>query len=106
MTGKIVFRSGIAALLAMAGLAGCNDPGFERVTGVREAGPGEVAACRYISNVSMRPGVYGPLADQAMDYARNAIFADAKSMGANAVVFDPVTPGIPVDKVTAVAYAC
>lgn len=82
------------------------DPGFVGVSGVREITPAEAASCSYISNISMTPGVYGPLAGQGLRYARNKVMADARDAGANAILFDPVTPGADVYEVRAVAYRC
>lgn len=95
-------------LMAVALMAGActNDPGFTGVSGVREATQAEVAQCRYISNISMTPGVYGPLATQGLKYARNKVKADAQTSGADTVVFDQVTPGADVYEVKAVAYRC
>lgn len=95
-----------ALLAAMAALTACTDPGFTGVTGVREADAAEVAACAYVSNISMTPGVFGPLADQGLDYARNKVLEDARNLGANTVVFDKVAPGADVYRVTATAYRC
>jgi hypothetical protein len=99
---------GLAFVSALvAGLAGCtSDPGFTGVPGVREAEAGAVASCRYVSNIAMTPGVFGPLADQGLKYARNKIKQDAQNLGANTVVFDKVVPGADVYRVTATAYSC
>lgn len=95
----------VAALVAAAG--GCTrDPGFVGVAGVREAAKAEVAACTYVSDIRMKPGTYGLLADQGVKYARNTIMADARDAGANTVVFDSVTPGADVYELHAVAYRC
>lgn len=99
----------VSAVIAamVAGLAGCtNDPGFRGVSGVREASAAEVTACRYITDISMRPGVYGVLAEEGLKYARNTIMADALDAGANTVVFDQVTPGADIYKLHAQAYQC
>lgn len=94
-------------VLAAFALSACQrDPGFTGVAGVREASAAEVARCAYVSNFSMRPGVYGVLAEQGIRYARNRIMADAQAAGANTVVFDPVSPGAPVYELKAVAYRC
>jgi hypothetical protein len=106
MVGRKMGRSIAVAMTAAALVAGCNDPGFRGVEGVRSAEAGEVAACRYVSNLRMTPSVYGPLADEGLRYVRNKIMADAKSLGANTVVFEKVTPGLPVGEVHAVAYTC
>ena len=103
MTGFPAWRT---AFFGVSLLAACTDPGFTGVAGMREAEANQVAACRYVSNLRMSPGVYGPLADEGLRYTRNKIMADARSMGANTVVFDKVTPGLPVGEVTAVAYTC
>ncbi len=97
----------LTAMPFVAALAACtSDPGFTGVSGVREAQATEVAGCRYLSNISMVPGVYGPLATQGLKYARNKIKADAQAAGADTVVFEQVTPGADVFKVNAVAYRC
>ena len=105
--GQIV-RIGATLVCAAAALAACtNDPGFTGVSGVREAAATDVAACRYISDISMRPSLYGPvLGQEALKYARNTIMADAADSGANTVVFDQTTPGAPIYKMHAKAYSC
>jgi hypothetical protein len=88
-------------------VAGCTpDPGFTGVSGVREADAATVAQCKYISDVSMTPGVYGQLATQGLKYARNKIMAEAQASGANTVVFDKTSPGADVYQLHAVAYSC
>lgn len=99
-------RKSILVVAALTAGACTNDPGFTGVPGVREATQAEVAQCRYISNISMTPGVYGPLATQGLKYARNKIKADAQTSGADTVVFEQVTPGADVYEVKAVAYRC
>lgn len=95
--------AGLCALIA----GGCtSDPGFTGVAGVREAEAAEVAACAYVSNIGMTPGVYGPLAEEGLAYARNKVKQSALEDGANTVVFDKVTPGALVTRVTATAYRC
>ncbi len=98
----------ILAVLAIGGvLAGCtDDPGFTGVSGVREATQSEVGQCKYVMDISGRPGVYGPLLQQGLKYTRNSIMADAQDAGANTVVFDQVTPGAAVYKLHATAYTC
>ena len=99
-------RIALGAVMAAALAACTQDPGFVGVGGVREATAAEVAACHYVSDIRMSPGVYGVLADQGGKYARNTIMADARDAGANTVVFDPVTPGAYVYELHAVAYRC
>lgn len=101
-------RKIMALALATAPIAGCtNDPGFTGVYGVREAAATEVSACRYISDISMRPSLYGPvLGQEALKYSRNTILAEAKDSGANTVVFDQATPGTDVYNLHAKAYSC
>jgi hypothetical protein len=101
-----MMRRVAAAALVSALVAGCNDPGFRGVDGVRTAEAAEVAACRYVSDIRMQPSVYGPLADEGLRYVRNRIMADAQTLGANTVVFEKVTPGLPVGEVRATAYTC
>lgn len=97
-----------AMLAGVLALAGCtSDPGFTGVSGVREATAGDVLACHYISDISMRPSLYGPvLGQEALKYARNTIMADAQDLGANTVVFDQATPGADIYKLHAKAYRC
>lgn len=100
-------QAAVLAVALAAGLAGCmRDPGFTGVAGVREATAAEVAACTYVSDIRMKPGTYGLLADQGVKYARNTIMADARDAGADTVVFDSVTPGADVYELHAVAYRC
>lgn len=98
----------ILGALAIGGImAGCtDDPGFTGVTGVREATLADVGQCKYLMDISGRPGVYGPLLQQGLKYTRNSIMADAQDAGANTVVFDQVTPGEAVYKLRATAYSC
>jgi hypothetical protein len=96
-----------AIILLIAGLAGCTDPGFTGVAGVRVAEQPDVAACRYLTDIRMTPGVYGPvLADQGLRYARNKVMADAQAAGADTVVFDKVAPGTDVYQIHATAWRC
>lgn len=93
--------------LALIAAACTSDPGFTGVSGVREAATAaEVQHCRYITNISMTPGVFGPLATQGLKYARNTVKADAQAAGADTVLFDKVSPGADVYEVKAVAYRC
>ncbi len=88
-------------------LTGCSDPGFRGVPSVRSAEASEVGACRYITDIRMKPGVYGPvLGDQGVKYARNKVLESAQQSGANTVVFDPVEPGAAVYMLTGKAYSC
>lgn len=94
-------------LVGLTCVAGCtNDPGFHGTPRVRTAEAGEVAACAYVSGLSITPSVFGPLADEGLKYSRNKIMADAAGLGANTVVFDKVEPGTTVTKVIATAYRC
>lgn len=94
-------------LALIPSLGACvNDPGFTGVSGVREATATEVLQCRYITDISMRPGVYGPLAQQGIKYAHNSIMADAKDSGANTIVFEQVVPGADLYQLHAKAYSC
>lgn len=94
-------------VLAPLALAACvSDPGFRGVTGVRTITAAEAVACRYVTDIRATPGVYGPLAQQGLEYSRNRVLDLAKQSGANAVVFDEVVPGELVTEITAKAYAC
>lgn len=97
----------LAPLAALVALVACsNDPGFTGVSGIREITAAEAQTCRYIMGIRGTPSVFGPLAQQGLEYTRNRILADAKEAGANAIVFDPVSPGTQVYEVTATAYSC
>lgn len=100
-------RASFLPIIALCALSACApDPRFAGVSGVREATPAEVAQCTYIADFRMQPGAFGMLAEQGVRFARNSIMSDAKSAGANAVVFDPISPGAPVYELHAVAYRC
>lgn len=88
-------------------VAGCsNDPGFAGVPTVRDAMQGEVAACKYVADLSIKPSLYGPFADAAVKYSRNKLKEDAANMGANTVVFEKVDPGAMITDLKATAYKC
>ncbi len=96
-----------SAALAAALVAGCTqDPGFVPVRGVDEITAAQAASCAYLLDIRMKPGVYGPLADQGVKYARNRVLADAKAAGGNAVVFKAVSPGTDLTVIEATAYRC
>jgi hypothetical protein len=100
-------RNTIILLAAAATLAACaTPPGFRTTPGVREISAAEATRCSFVANISARPGAYGPLAQQGLEVARNTITADALAAGANAVVFQPVSPGSLVTEVGAAAYRC
>lgn len=93
-----------AGLLALAGCT--NDPGFTGVPGMRETDAASVAACTYVTDVTGTPSVFGPLASEGLKYSHNQILAEARTAGADTVVFDQATPGADVYKLHAVAYRC
>ncbi|MCB2115383.1 MAG: hypothetical protein KDE00_03575 [Rhodobacteraceae bacterium] len=98
-----------ASFFALAvALAACTaEPkGMRAPTGVREAAASEVGACAYVSDFRIKPSVYGLLAEEGLRFARNTILTDARDAGANAVVFDPMSPGTQVYELHAVAYRC
>ena len=100
MTGRI------AGFGLVAALAACGVPGQ---TGgpMREAGPAEVAACRYVTDITMTPGVYGPvLTERALALGRSRVKADAQAAGADTVVFTQPPAGATVYQIEAKAYRC
>jgi hypothetical protein len=100
-------RISLLPLGLFTALAGCmNDMSTVSSAPVRVVAAGEVAQCKYITNVSDRPGMYGALATQGQEYARKAILDQAAQSGANTVVFDKVEPGTMVTEITATAYRC
>lgn len=93
--------------VALVVLAGCsNDPGFRGVSGVAEITAEQATGCTHLTNIRAQPGVYGPLAQQGLDYSRNKVFEMAQEAGGNAVVFEPVSPGAMVTELRAAAYRC
>lgn len=99
-------RAAIAGLGLVAALAGCGVPG-QPGGPVREAGPAEVAACRYVTDITMTPGVYGPvLTERAIALGRARVKADARAAGADTVVFAPPPAGATVYLIEARAYRC
>lgn len=97
----------LATLAALAVVASCTgDPRFSGVPDVREASADAVSQCRYVTDLRMKPGVYGPLAEEGLRYARNSIKLDARNAGANTVVFDAAPPGVAIYELHAVAYHC
>jgi len=88
-------------------LAACaEDPGLRGVTGVAEITEAEAASCSPVIDIRAKPGAYGPLAQQGLEYSRNQVLSTAKESGANAVVFQPVSPGAMVTELRATAYLC
>lgn len=98
---------GIASITAVLVLAGCNDPGFRGVQGVRIAQASEVGSCKLIETVSQEPGVYGPvLGNQGVKYARNKLMDMAGKDGANTIVFTETAKGSEITEVKGLAYSC
>ncbi|KFI28240.1 hypothetical protein [Paenirhodobacter enshiensis] len=98
---------GIATVSAVLILSGCSDPGFRGVNGVKIASANEVASCRMIETIDVKPGVYGPvLGGQGLKYSRNKALDMAGKDGANTVVFSDDIAGTEVTNITARAYAC
>jgi hypothetical protein len=95
-------------LMAAALLAGCvaEKTGMVGVSGIREITPAEAQSCTLLTNVRSKPGVYGPLATQGIEIARNQALSSAKEAGANAVVFEQVSPGEQIYEVRLGAYRC
>jgi hypothetical protein len=107
VTARYRPASVVSGLMLVVVLASCaNDPGFTGVAGIRDATAAEVASCAYVADYRMKPGTYGLLADQGVKYARNRMRSDARSAGANALVFDTVVPGADVYELHATAYRC
>ncbi len=83
-----------------------NDSSSIATAPVRVATAAEVTQCKYVINLSNRPGLYGAFATQGQDYARKSILDGAAQSGANTVVFDKIEPGSMVTELTATAYRC
>lgn len=90
------------ALLALA--AACTAP--QSSAPVRVADASQVGQCKYLEDLNNRPGLYGQLATQGVEYARKAILDQAAADGANTVVFQKVDPGAMVTELKATAYRC
>jgi hypothetical protein len=100
-------RMNVAMMLAgVIGLSACNDPGLRAASGVVAVEANEVAQCRFLTNISVEPPLYGPFAGQGTRYARNQVLDEAKRSGGNRVVFERVEPGVPALQIRARAYAC
>lgn len=100
-----MIRRSFPVLLVL--VAGCtSDPGFNGVSGVAEITAEQAANCTHLTNIRATPGVYGPLAQQGLDYSRNKVLEMAKESGGNAVVFDQVSPGAMVTELKAASYRC
>lgn len=100
-------RISLLPLVFATAVTGCmNDLSTVSSAPVRVVSAGEVTQCKYITNVSDRPGMYGALATQGQEYARKAILDQAAQSGANTVVFDKIDPGALVTEITATAYHC
>jgi len=91
--------------IGLAGLAACTMPEGPGAT-VREATEAEIAGCRYITDIRMTPGVYGPVVtEQALSLARMRVKSDAARAGADTIVF-AAPAGATVYQVEAAAYRC
>ncbi|MDE3123595.1 MAG: hypothetical protein KGK00_17630 [Paracoccaceae bacterium] len=102
-----MFDRRFLVILSGLALASCSNAASSVASApVRVATKAEVARCAYVTNISDKPGLYGALASQGIDYARKAIIDGAAQAGANTVVFDPVDPGTMVTELTATAYRC
>lgn len=95
-------------LLLLPLLAACTPPaGLTGVPDVRVISRAEAAACEPLENISMTPGLYGPvIGEQALEYARNEALALALRGGANAFVFEETPPGEPVYEIRGTGYRC
>jgi len=96
--------TGLAALALL--LAGCTAmPGQQGAT-LREATAAQVGNCRYITDLTMTPGVYGPVVtEQALALARARVKDAARAAGADTIVFaQPM--GSAVYQIEAKAYLC
>jgi len=96
--------TGLAALALL--LAGCTAmPGQQGAT-LREATAADVGNCRYITDLTMTPGVYGPVVtEQALALARARVKDAARAAGADTIVFARPM-GSAVYQIEAKAYLC
>ena len=90
----------------LAVLAGCVTPQGGGVAGVREITSAQAASCTYVMDMRAEPGVYGALAQQGLEYARASLLTMARDEGANAVLFQPISPGATVTEIRGTAYRC
>ncbi|TMV63130.1 hypothetical protein FGG78_34580 [Thioclava sp. BHET1] len=96
----------LSALIGLGSLAACQDTAPPTGPVVRVVDASQVGQCRYVINLSDKPGLYGVLAGQAVGYAREQIIREAGTSGANTVVFDKIEPGQMVTELKATAYRC
>jgi hypothetical protein len=97
----------LAIFMALAAVAGCvENSGLRGVSGVASISAAEAARCTYVMDITSKPSVYGPLAQQGLEASRNQVMGLARDNGANAVVFVPVSPGALVTEIQATAYRC
>ncbi len=90
-------------------LAACTPPaGMVGAPEVRIATTeAEVAGCTPVKVYTRTPGLYGPVAgEQALEYARNAVLADAAKDGVNVAIFEEGGPNAPAYYVRVRGYRC
>jgi hypothetical protein len=92
-------------LTIVACVAACGPKPVE-VSGVQVAMISDVGACERKGTVTGVPGVFGPLKDYGLQDARKRALQLAPRLGADTVVFDPVTDAAVITEVTGTAYDC
>ncbi|WP_200341965.1 DUF4156 domain-containing protein [Rhodovibrio sodomensis] len=96
-----------AVVVLLAPVIGCTSSvGSEPVDGVRQAQRSSVENCDYLGDVSGVSGLYGVFAADGLSNAKTAAQREARSMGADTVVFANPTMGHGSTSITAAAYQC
>ena len=100
----IKFTSFACALVA---LSGCASTGTAHVPdGMKVATADMVSSCRLLGDVHGVSSLYGVFAESALAKARQQAFEQARSLGANTVVWGPFATPYGSTSVSGNAYAC
>lgn len=77
-----------------------------QVSGVEPSDEAGVVNCRYVDQVTGSSGWYGVNAGLGLSNARTDVLTQAKNLGANRVVWIPMTQGYGSTHAAAKAYKC
>src|SRR3546814_13869115 len=90
-----------------AALAGCATSGTSHVpAGMRVATSDMVSGCKLLGDIHGVSSLYGVFAESALSKARQHAFEQARSMGANTVVWGPFATPYGSTWVPGNAYVC
>src|SRR3546814_6859128 len=97
----------ILLLRICAALAGCATSGTSHVpAGMRVATSDMVSGCKLLGDIHGVSSLYGVFAESALSKARQQAFEQARSMGANTVVWGPFATPYGSTSVSGNAYVC